>query len=104
MVEQTGSIFVECNERNLHTSNFSHVIIRDPHTFSVLPFRQRGLIEVISMAPGSYPGHVLLTEDVGEIVGEDDCVCGRLGRYFKVYGRLENAEIRGCSDTYSTQP
>nr|WP_282601556.1 hypothetical protein [Pantoea ananatis] len=42
----------------------------------------------------------MLTEDVGILLGEDDCSCGRMGKYFQVLGRLKNAEIRGCSDTY----
>ena len=49
----------------------------------------------------SYPGHSLLTEDEGILLGEDDCRCGRLGKYFKIVGRIKNAEIRGCSDTYA---
>ena len=53
------------------------------------------------LLPGSYPGHVLLTEDVGTLEGEDDCPCGRKGRYFKVHGRIAKAEVRGCSDTFS---
>jgi hypothetical protein len=55
------------------------------------------------MLPESYPGHVLLTEDKGVILGEDDCPCGRKGKYFKIIGRLKNAEIRGCSDTYAAK-
>jgi len=100
MVEQLGSIYVECEHRHLHCSNFSDVIVRDPHDFSVLPHGQRGLIEVQSLLPTSYPGHVLLTEDEGSVLGEDDCPCGRKGRYFAIHGRIKGAEIRGCSDTY----
>lgn len=100
MVEQTGSIFLECSEHYLHASNFSAIIIRDPLTFSVLPFGEVGLVEVFSLATLSYPGHILLTEDLGRIIGEDSCQCGRLGRYFEIIGRLEQAELRGCSDTY----
>jgi hypothetical protein len=33
-------------------------------------------------------------------MGEDDCSCGRLGKYFQVHGRLAKAEVRGCSDTH----
>ena len=33
-------------------------------------------------------------------VDKDNCPCGRYGKYFKIYGRIKNAEIRGCSDTY----
>lgn len=100
MVEQTGSIFVECSEHYLHASNFSTIIIRDAFDFSALPFNQIGLVEVISVVTLSYPGQVILTEDLGRILGEDDCVCGMHGRYFEILGRIENAEIRGCSDTF----
>lgn len=100
MVEQLGSIYVECENGHLHCSNFSDVLVRDPRDFSVLPVGGRGLVEVQSLLPTSYPGHVLLTEDEGEILGEDDCPCGRKGKYFKIYGRIKGAEIRGCSDTY----
>ena len=55
----------------------------------------------MSTIPESYPGHSLLTEDEGRILGIDDCPCGRKGKYFKIHGRLKNAEIRGCSDTYA---
>jgi len=99
MVEQTGSIFMECEYGHLHASIFSDVSIRDPLDFSELK-RGRGLIQCTSLLPTSYPGHILLTEDEGEILGVDDCPCGRLGKYFKVYGRVKGAEIRGCSDTY----
>jgi phenylacetate-coenzyme A ligase PaaK-like adenylate-forming protein len=101
MVEQTGSIFVECSQHYFHTSNFSTIVVRDPQTFSVLSFGQTGLIQVVSLAAMSYPGNILLTEDIGQILGEDDCRCGRLGRYFEIFGRLEHAELRGCSDTFN---
>ncbi len=99
MVEQTGSIFMECPCGHLHASLFSDVVIRDPSDFSERR-RGRGLIECRSLLPTSYPGHILLTEDEGEILGIDDCPCGRKGKYFAIYGRIKGAEIRGCSDTY----
>ena len=34
------------------------------------------------------------------LLGEDDCKCGRMGKYFKIVGRIKNARIRGCSDTF----
>jgi phenylacetate-coenzyme A ligase PaaK-like adenylate-forming protein len=102
MVEQTGSIFIECAEGHLHTSAYSDVIVRDIHNFEPLPVGQDGVIQVISMLPLSYPGHSLLTEDMGVILGHDDCVCGRPGTRFRVHGRMKDAEIRGCSDTYAT--
>ncbi len=100
MVEQVGSIFMECEAGHLHTPSFADIIIRDPMTLEPLHVKQEGLIEVLSVLPHSYPGHILLSEDLGTILGEDDCACGRKGRYFSVSGRLAKAEIRGCSDTH----
>lgn len=103
MVEQTGTIYMECECGHLHTPVFSDVIIRRAEDFSVADTGEEGLIEVVSILPKSYPGHVLLTEDSGVILGEDDCPCGRKGKYFKINGRIKNAEIRGCSDTYAAK-
>lgn len=103
MVEQTGTIYMECACGHLHTSIFSDVIIRRSTDFSLAKKGEKGLIEMVSVLPHSYPGHVLLTEDEGMILGVDDCPCGRKGTYFKVLGRIKNAEIRGCSDTYGNQ-
>lgn len=62
---------------------------------------REGLIECISILPSSYPGQALLTEDVGKILGIDDCECGRKGKYFTFVARAEKAEIRGCGDTFA---
>lgn len=103
MVEQTGCIYMECKCGHLHTSAFSDIIVRRPEDFSISKFGEKGLVEVVSTLPESYPGHILLTEDEGVILGEDDCPCGIPGKYFKITGRIKNAEIRGCSDTYAAQ-
>lgn len=103
MVEQTGCIYMECRCGHLHTSAFSDVIIRRPKDFSIAAKGEKGLVEVVSVLPESYPGHILLTEDEGIVLGEDDCPCGLKGKYFKILGRIKNAEIRGCSDTYATK-
>ena len=101
MVEQTGCIYLECEVGHLHASSFSDVIIRNPKTFEVCSVGDRGIIQVVSTLPESYPGHSLLTEDEGTILGLNNCPCGRKGTFFKVHGRLQNAELRGCSDTYA---
>lgn len=103
MVEQTGCIYMECECGHLHASIFSDVITRRPIDFSEADIGENGIIQVVSTIPESYPGHSLLTEDEGVILGIDDCPCGRKGKYFKINGRLKNAEIRGCSDTYATK-
>jgi hypothetical protein len=103
MVEQTGSVYMECEDGFFHASNFSQLVIRDPVTYRVLPAGETGVIETLSVLPWSYPGHALLTEDMGVVHGEDNCRCGRMGRYFSFRGRLPKAETRGCSDTYAVE-
>jgi len=100
MVEQTGSIYMQCEQGHFHASIFSDVIVRSTEDFKVLNYGEEGILQVVSLLPESYPGHSILTEDKGIILGEDDCPCGRKGKYFVLRGRLQNAEVRGCSDTY----
>lgn len=102
LVEQTGSIFMECDRGRFHCSNFSDILIRGSD-FSVHETGRKGLIELVSLLPRSYPGHILLTEDEGTLLGVDDCPCGRRGRYFQVHGRVARAEVRGCSDAYASR-
>lgn len=101
MVEQTGCIYMQCECGHLHASIFSDVITRNPLDFSECKIGEKGILQVVSAIPESYPGHSLLTEDEGIILGEDDCPCGRKGKYFKIFGRIKKAEIRGCSDTFA---
>ena len=101
MAEQTGSIFMECDQGHLHCSDYSAVLFRRVRDFSLCGVGERGLIQVMSVLPRSYPGHNLLTEDEGRLLGVDDCPCGRKGVYFEVLGRTKAAELRGCSDTYT---
>jgi|TARA_B100001964_G_scaffold245519_1_gene333064 hypothetical protein len=97
MVEQTGSIFYECQAGFFHTSNFNDIIIRNQN-FKICDIKEKGIIQLLSLLPTSYPGNSILTEDIGSIYGLDDCHCGKKGKYFKVFGRIKSAELRGCSD------
>lgn len=101
MAEQTGCIYAECEYGHLHASIYSDIIVRRYRDFAPAKYGERGFIQVLSSLPHSYPGHSILTEDEGVILGEDDCPCGRKGKYIKVLGRMKNAELRGCSDTYA---
>ena len=103
MVEQTGCMYAECECGHLHASVYSDFIPRRFDDFSPCEIGEEGIIQTISVLPHSYPGHSLLTEDVGRILGVDDCPCGRKGKYVEIKGRIKQAEIRGCSDTYATK-
>ena len=99
MIEQTGSIFLECEYGLYHPSIFSEIIIRDENMMPCKPGKV-GIIQVCSLLPLSYPGHSILTEDLGVISEIDTCKCGRKGKAFKVLNRIKDSEVRGCSDVY----
>lgn len=97
MIEQAGSIYMECEKGYFHSSIFSDILIRDKN-LEIEKNERFGLIQTMSVLPISYPGHNILTEDLGAIIGEDDCKCGRKGKYFSYLNRVKDAEARGCSN------
>ena len=88
MAEQVGSIYMEGDDGLLHAPDMAAVIIRDPITWQEAEVGQMGVVQVLSTLPRSYPGHSLLTEDLGINHGDG----------FTIIGRVPRAEIRGCSD------
>lgn len=103
MVEQTGCMYAECEHGHIHASIYSDIIPRRYTDFSPCEIGEKGILQLVSVLPHSYPGHSLLSEDEGVILGEDDCPCGRKGKYIRILGRMRNAELRGCSDTYAAK-
>ena len=100
MVEQLGVVFLDCECGFKHVPDFAEVIIRDFQTLREVELGELGLIEVLSGLTTSYPGQAILTEDIGEFVGVDNCNCGRKGKYFRFVSRVEKSETRGCGDTF----
>jgi hypothetical protein len=101
MVEQVGTVFVDCESGNKHAPAFADVVLRQPGSLAPAAVGETGIIEVVSVLPSSYPGQALITEDQGVLLGVDDCPCGRKGRYFRFTRRIEQAEVRGCGDTFA---
>lgn len=103
MVEQIGSIFLEGPDGLLYPPNFADVIIRDPGTWLPCEPGRAGVIQVLSLLPHSYPGHSLLTEDIGVIRSIDAGRDGWMGKGIEVLGRVARAELRGCSDVLAAE-
>jgi hypothetical protein len=103
MVEQVGSVYVEAEDGLLYPPNFADIIIRDPATMRELPPSEPGVIQVLSALPLSYPGHSILTEDLGVIHSIDGSSSERRGKAFRVLGRVPKSELRGCSDTHAVE-
>ena len=97
LIEQIGSIFFECPVCSLFVcSNFSEIFIRDKNLNIIK--NGKGFVQLLSLLPKSYPGHNILTEDIGEIIQNPNCKFDHKGKCFKIHGRVENSVIRGCSD------
>jgi len=103
MVENVGVIYPDCEHGNKHVPAFADVIIRDPLTLAPVGPGRKGLTQVCSVLPTSFPGFLLLTEDTAEVISEDGCPCGRKGLSFRFAGRVPKAEVRGCGNLESTR-
>ena len=98
MVENVGVIYPDCEHGNKHVPAFAEIIVRDPLTLAPVKAGQQGLIQVCSVLPTSFPGFLLLTEDLAEVIAYDECPCGRRGTSFRFAGRAPKAEVRGCGN------
>ena len=103
MVENVGVIYPDCEHGNKHVPAFADVIVRDPLTLTPVAAGEKGLIQVCSVLPTSFPGFLLLTEDTAEMISYDSCSCGRKGPSFRFAGRVPKAEMRGCGNLESTR-
>ena len=100
--EQMGINYPDCACGCKHTSSYVRVIARDPVTREVLPAGKEGMMEFITPVPHSYPGNVVLTDDMG-VIESEPCPYGRSGTRFKITGRMKKAEVRGCGDILSAK-
>ncbi len=103
MVENVGVIYPDCSQGNKHVPAFAEIIVRDPLTLAPVAVGGRGLIQVCSVLPTSFPGFLLLTEDMAEVISDDRCACGRRGVSFRFVGRAPKAEVRGCGNLENTR-
>jgi len=98
MVENVGVVYPDCDYGNKHVPCFAEVIVRNPLTLASAGAGQRGIIQVCSVLPTSFPGFLLLTEDMADVISYDQCPCGRRGISFRFAGRVPKAELRGCGN------
>ena len=77
---------------------FGDVIVRNPLTLEPVAAGEHGIVQVCSVLPTSFPGNLLLTEDMAQVIAYDGCPCGRRGISFRFAGRVPKAELRGCGN------
>lgn len=98
MVENVGVVYPDCDQGRKHVPSFAEIIVRNPLTLAPAQAGEQGLIQVCSVLPTSFPGFLLLTEDMAEVIDYDGCRCGRRGISFRFAGRAPKAEVRGCGN------
>ncbi|MBV8405923.1 MAG: acyl-protein synthetase [Gammaproteobacteria bacterium] len=103
MVENVGVIYPDCEQGNKHVPAFAAVIVRDPLTLRPVEEGQQGLVQVCSALPTSFPGFLVLTDDIAQVVHYDGCRCGRRGIAFRFVRRVPQAEMRGCGNIETTR-
>jgi len=103
MVENVGVVYPDCEHGNKHVPAFAEVIIRNPLTLAPVEAGEQGLVQVCSVLPTSFPGFLLLTDDMAELIGDDGCRCGRRGTHFRFKRRVPKAEVRGCGNLEATR-
>jgi acyl-protein synthetase LuxE len=98
MVENVGVVYPDCEFGYKHVPAFAEVIVRDLLTLRPVKPGERGLLQVCSALPTSFPGFLVLTEDIAEVIHYDGCACGRRGISFRFVKRVPKAEVRGCGN------
>jgi hypothetical protein len=101
MVEAVGVIYPDCCEGNKHAPAFGDVIVRDPLTLEPVAAGEDGIVQVCNALPTSFPGNLLLTDDMAQVIAYDGCPCGRRGISFRFAGRIPEVEVRGCGNIQS---
>ena len=103
MVENVGVIYPDCDRGYKHVPAFADVIVRDPLTLRPVAAGREGLVQVCSTLPTSFPGFLLLTDDIAEVIRYDGCPCGRRGMSFRFVKRVPKTELRGCGNIETTR-
>jgi hypothetical protein len=103
MVENVGVVYPDCERGNKHVPAFAEVVVRNPLTLEPVAVGQQGLVQVCSVLPTSFPGFLVLTDDMAEIIDYNECPCGRRGTSFRFAGRVPKVEVRGCGNLETTR-
>lgn len=98
MVEDVGVVYPDCRFGNKHVPTFAEVVIRHPLTLQPVKAGEKGMLQFCSVLPTSFPGFLVLTDDVAEFIDDDGCPCGRRGTCFRFAGRVPKTEMRGCGN------
>ncbi len=93
MVEH-GVPYVTCEHGHFHVPVYSRVCAVSPHTMEILPDGETGLLKLITPYIRSTPALSVLSTDLGMV--QNNCPCGRDGKYIVLKGRGGVKKYAGC--------
>ena len=86
-----GINYPDCEAGWKHVPSYSEVLVRDESNHSLMKDHEIGLLQFFSPIPHSYPGNVVLTDDLG-FMDSGKCQCGLNTKRFKIVGRCNVRE------------
>lgn len=94
---EVNMLAVECDHHRKHVPPWCYISLRDADDFDQeVGVGKIGVVGILDSACHSYPGFIL-TEDVGRILRDGTCKCGRVGQVLEHERRLEGAELDRCA-------
>lgn len=92
-----NTLLLDCEYKHKHVPPWLYVTIRDPENpDEEVSVGEEGLMGYIDPLAGSYPSFVL-TDDIGKVIDQESCECGRTGQTVEWLRRAKGAEARGCA-------
>jgi len=89
--------YIECAHHHFHVPVYSKVYVRSPVDFSVLPYGQCGLLNLVSPYISSSPAHAVVMSDLATLHPAASCDCGLASDWFQLHGRAGTAAARSCA-------
>ena len=95
MVE-LNTVMIECENKNLHIPPWLYVRAREPASLAVVASGAPGVLSYLDPTALSYPAFIL-SDDLGLVIENVACPCGRQSDVLHVERRLNTVESRGCA-------
>lgn len=89
--------YIECAHHRFHVPVYSKVYVRSAVDFSVLPYGQCGLLNLVSPYISSSPAHAVVMSDLATLHPAASCDCGLASDWFQLHGRAGTAAARSCA-------
>lgn len=89
--------YVECHRHHFHVPVWSRVLIRSAGDLEVLPFGERGFLQLVSPYITSVPAQSVLMADLASLHPAEECGCGLATPWFVIHGRAGVTRNKSCA-------